>query len=455
LEVTIVYQHPLASRAAALILSGMIGACGFFDGTRSDGSADEPSATDATAAIAAEAIAAVDQGTAADVTSTSAPTGSTTTVSKPTTATAPIKPAGTIATPSGTTGATASASLKALTLGTLTSQGPIVIDGGSGATITGRRISNAGGPCIVVRNGATNVRIEGNQIGPCAGHGIEIVGSNTVAVTGNNIAGVGEVGVKIQDSRAVQVRNNFVDGASTAFRGIRSSQVQLEFNGAINIRGRYPDGQLAQLDNVTGTGNRVQCNAADLSIGGPDPATTTATALIRTEDVINTWESKGDPSDPILIAYNRLKGGGSFTGSGIMAGDGGGSNISVIGNRIVDPWNAGIGVAGGSNIRIERNRVFSSLPGLIAGEGFYVRNFSPSACSNITHQNNEINWPPTDWSTAGWVQSYWQPAGECSNVSGASTNNLNATALSRAIFTEPIGECRTLASALGLPTSGY
>ena len=446
------YQHSLASRAAALILSGTIGACGFIDSRRSDGSAEAQSATEAMTATAEGTVSdvtmtATAEGTVSDVTMTAVRTDASTTLSKPPTAATPSAAAGTTT--------TASASLKALTLGTLTSQGPVVIDGGSGATITGRRISNAGGPCIVVRNGATNVRIEGNQIGPCAGHGIEILGTNTVAVTGNNIAGVGEVGIKVQDSRAVQIRNNFFDGASTALRGIRSSQIELEFNGAINIRGRYPDGQLVQLDNVTGTGNRVQCNAADLSIGGPDPATATATALTRTEDVINTWESKGDPSDPILIAYNRLKGGGSFTGSGIMAGDGGGSNISVIGNRIVDPWNAGIGVAGGSNIRIERNRVVSALPGSIAGEGFYVRNFYPSACSNITHQNNEINWPPTDWSTAGWAQPYWQPAGECSNVSGTSTNNLNATALNRAIFTEPIAECRARASALGLSTSGY
>jgi hypothetical protein len=331
----------------------------------------------------------------------------------------------------------------------------VVIDGGSGAVVAGRRISNPNGPCVLIRSGATNVRVEGNQIGPCGGDGVEIIGSSDVTIVGNNLVGIAFNGVKAADSRGIRARNNFVDGAASGFRGVRSSQVEFEFNGAINIRGRYPDGQFAQLDNVTGGGSRVQCNATALDLGGPDPNTTTQTADIRTEDVINTWQSRGDPSDPILIAYNRLKGGGSFTGSGIMAGDGGGANISVVGNRVVNPWNAGIGVAGGSNIRIERNRIYSSMPGNVANEGFYIRNFSPSACTNIVHQNNEIRWPPTDWSTAGWTQTLWQPQGECTNVTGVSTNNLNATSLSSAIFTEPIAECRARASSLGLPTGGF
>jgi hypothetical protein len=456
------YTKHFAGRAAVFFITGTIGACGFVN------SSDYPEAAAATPAAAADGTAAAAAAAAADATSvdvneTSARGGVNSAVSKPagTTATG----GATLATPATTSapvtsttagGATASASLKALPLGTLSASGPVVIDGGSGAVVTGRRISNPGGDCVVVRNGATNVRIEGNQIGPCGGDGVSIQsGSSGVVVTGNNVAGVSYVGIKTQDVSGVRAINNFIDGASTAMRAVRSSRVEFEFNGAMNIRGRYPDGQLAQLDNVTGSGSRVQCNATDLSVGGPNPETSTATAEIRTEDVINTWQSRGDASDPILIAYNRLKGGGSFTGSGIMSGDGGGSNISVVGNRIVNPWNAGIGVAGGSGIRIEGNKVFSELPALVAGEGFYIRNFGPGSCSNIVHQNNQINWPPADWSTAGWVQSFWQPAGECTNVTGTSSNNLNATALTKAIFTEPIAECRARASALGLPTNGY
>jgi hypothetical protein len=331
----------------------------------------------------------------------------------------------------------------------------IVISGQSNVTITGRRISNPNGPCIQVKDGSSNVVISGNEIGPCGGHGVEVLGSSEVSVTRNNFRSIGETATVAVDSSGVRARSNFVDGAASGFRGVRSRQIEFEFNGAINVRGPYPYGTFVQLDNVTGAGNRVQCNTANLAIGAPDPSTATATQYIRTEDMMNTWQSSGDPQDPILIAYNRLLGGSSFTGSGIMSGDGGGAYITVLGNRIVNPWNAGIGVAGGSNIRVEGNKVFSEMPGTVAGEGFYIRNFYPSACTNIVHRNNQIKWPATSFSGGlGWVQTFWQPAGECSNVTGTETNNLDAP-LSKAIFTEPIPECRARAAQLGLSSSGY
>jgi hypothetical protein len=67
---------------------------------------------------------------------------------------------------------------------------------------------------------------------------------------------------------------------------------------------------------------------------------------------------------PIEIAYNRIRGGHSVNGSGIMTGDssaaGAGGGIYVHDNTVVDVANTGIGVAGGENIRIENNRVYIS-----------------------------------------------------------------------------------------------
>lgn len=441
------YGNFSAARAALLLLSAAIGACGVIDSN----SNAEASPADA-AAASADVVETSARRNANGLTSKPSGSLSNTTTSAGTTNVTTTSVA-TASTADGS--ATAAASLKALSLGGLTPSGPVVIDGRTNVTISGLRISNPSGPCVVIRNGSSGVTLTGNAIGPCGGHGIEILGATEITVAGNNITGIAGTGVKVQDSNTVRVRNNFVDGAYTAYRGIRSTALQMEFNAAINVRGPYPDGQFMQLDSVTGSGNRVQCNAADLSIGAPDPNTATSTAYMRTEDIINTWQSHGDPNDPILIAYNRLMGGGSFTGSGIMAGDGGGTNISVVANRIVNPWNAGIGVAGGTNIRIDSNRIFTDLPGRIANEGLYVRNFGPGQCTNITHQNNQILWAATDWSTAGWTQTYWAPQGECSNISGTATNNLSAKTLSRAIFTEPIAECRARAAELGLSSAGF
>jgi hypothetical protein len=347
---------------------------------------------------------------------------------------------------------TAAGVLGANALSGLAGSGPIVIDGRNGVKITGLRISNPGGPCVIVR-GSTDIEISGNAIGPCGSNGVQINDSTRINVTRNNVTDVRNSGIVMVGANTVQVRSNYLDKASTGVRAVRSTGVSVDFNGAHNIRGPFPDGQLAQFDNVHGGGNRIRCNATNLSIGGPDPRTTFSTPHIRTEDIINTWQSNGLSSDPILIAYNRLQGGGSMTGSGIMSGDGGGSWISVIGNRIVNPWNAGVGVAGGSNIRVERNRVFSDLPNNAAGEGYYIRNFYPSACTNITHQNNAIKWPATDWSTNGWVQTYWN-TNQCTNVNGTGSNDLNAS-LTAAIFSEPISECRDLARSMGFDPTGW
>jgi hypothetical protein len=349
--------------------------------------------------------------------------------------------------------ATAGGTLSRNALSGLTASGPIVLDGRQGAKLSGLRISNPNGPCVIVRGGSDDVEISGNEIGPCAGNAVQVQDSSRVRIVRNNISDARNNGISVVGSNTVQVRSNFIDRASSAVRAVRSTAVSVDLNGAMNIRGPFPDGQLAQFDNVYGGGNKIRCNATDLSVGQPDPGTTFSTPTIRTEDIINTWMSNGIAGDPIEISYNRLKGGGSFTGSGIMTGDGGGSHISAIGNRIVNPWNAGIGVAGGNNIRIERNRIYSDMPTHIAGEGLYIRNFYEPACHTITHNANEIKWPGPVWTTQHWTHVFWN-TGQCTNVNGTSTNNLNAN-VTPAIFSEPIAECRTLATSMGFDPTGW
>jgi hypothetical protein len=355
---------------------------------------------------------------------------------------------------SPTTGvATAAGTLSRNALSGLTASGPMVLDGRQGAQVSGMRISNPNGPCVIVRGGSNDIEISGNEIGPCAGNAIQVENASRVRVAGNNVVDVRNTGVTIVGSSNVQVLSNFFDRASSAVKAFRSTAVTVDLNAALNIRGPFPDGQLAQFDSVYGGGNKIRCNATDLSIGQPNPSTTFSTPQIRTEDIINTWMSSGVSGDPIEISYNRLKGGGSFTGSGIMTGDGGGSWIYAIGNRIVNPWNAGIGVAGGNNIRIERNRIYSDMPTHISGEGLYIRNFYAPACFNITHNANEIKWPGPVWTTENWTHVFWDTQ-QCTNVTGTSTNNLSAN-VTAAIFDEPIAECRALASSMGFDPTGW
>jgi hypothetical protein len=306
---------------------------------------------------------------------------------------------------------------------------PIVISNKNNVVIAGVKISNPNGNCIEI-NSSTNITIKDSVIGPCAGTGIEI-----------------------NDSSSINVIGNYIENTRKAINGVRSTGVIIDFNYGKNNVGPSPHGQLVQFDKVYGAGNKIRCNASD--VYNADPNTTFSTPNIRAEDHISIYMSSGVVTDNILVAYNRIRGGSSFTGSGIMIGDYGGNHITVRGNRVVNPWNTGISNAGGNNNTIEYNKIFSNMPNHVANEGMYVRNFTPqiTACFNITHRFNQLTWPPDDWSTQGWTQKFVNP-NQCGTVIGTATNNLNAT-LTADIYTEPISECRQLAQERGYNIAGW
>lgn len=106
------------------------------------------------------------------------------------------------------------------------------------------------------------------------------------------------------------------------------------------------------------------------------------------EDLVSVFES----SD-VNVLRNVFEGGGpSASGSGIMLGDNGGSGHVCADNVLINPGQVGIGVAGGSNIQVLRNRVYSSArPN--SNVGLYVHNYAaPAAMSAITVQDNEVHW---------------------------------------------------------------
>lgn len=329
---------------------------------------------------------------------------------------------------------------------------PISLNNQRDVVIKNRKISNPNGPCIVIYN-SNNVVIEGNEIGPCQGHGI-VFENTSGKIERNNVLDIQGVGIFVWKTQNVAIVSNYIENAHSAIQAQGTTgNIEIDLNLGKNNAGPFPYGQLVQLIAVSGPGHKIRCNTSDSNRYGPVLTTPT----IRTEDQINVWSSNGTPSDPILVAYNRLRGGGSHTGSGVMVGDGSGSWVVARGNRVVNPWNTGVSVAGGNNITIEFNKIFTDNPTEIIGEGMYIRNFSDRACFNITHNSNQLKWLPDDWTTAGWNQRLVVnptnlPA--CTNVTGTETNNLNAN-LTAEIFTEPIAECRALATTRGYRITGW
>jgi hypothetical protein len=319
---------------------------------------------------------------------------------------------------------------------------PVVgrIDAVSGQVIAKVHVVNPVGPCIVVPAGVHHVIIRDSEIGPC--------GQNTKAIR--------DYGVFVLSGASdVTVERNLIHDVSSGMSAAGAkSPIVFDRNAIFNIRGPIWAGQIVQFSRVyPGTGrSRITCNVydglIDTPVAGPN----------YVNDHISMYESSGSEGDPIEIAYNRIRGashGNYQSGSGMQLGDSrttgdsslkadAGGWIWAHDNTIVRTNGAGISVAGGSNILVERNRVENRGDDLasLTGWAFAAVAYVPGA--NITFRNNRGTarlWAfnhdgsPGD----GLIQDKKRPFQtliEQGNVYGA------AAGLTPAIFDEEYAECK-------------
>lgn len=298
--------------------------------------------------------------------------------------------------------------------------GPIVAT--SGMRIVGKHVvNNAGGACIVVPKGVRDVVIEGNEIGPCAYNG----SSETSAA------------IVVNGSDVTMRRNVIHDASSGAYATGAQHPILFEKNRVYNVLGPMPRGQMIQFNTVTGDGaSRVSCNVSDKM---------EATRQTHYEDHINIYRT-----NRVTVSYNKLRGGDSFSGSGVVVGDDGGDGMLVDGNVIVVPANVGIATAGGSGHVVRNNRVYavgenrSSRTSL----GYGAQAFTAS--SNVVFENNR-------GIARGWID--WTGPGAPSEMGPGDIglgfytdgkvgdlrligNDWRDFSLSAAIFDEPLAACR-------------
>jgi hypothetical protein len=258
--------------------------------------------------------------------------------------------------------------------------GPLEISGQSGVVYENLKISNPGGPCVRVVN-SSNVVIRNSEIGPCGGRG-----------------------VSIEKSSSVTVENVSIHHSSAGVYAVLSQAIVVS-SSSFTHAGR----NFVQFDKVTGAGNKIVGNSGSNSLGGSNA-----------EDLISLYQSSGTSGSPIEVKGNRLSNGGpSGSGSGIMVGDSGGSHVVVSGNTLTDPGQVGIGVAGGSNMRVVGNVIYSSAHPW-SNVGIYVWNQSGS-CGNIEVSGNRVEW----YNSGGASNGGWDGGG-CGSVAGWDSNDWNA-----------------------------
>ncbi len=158
--------------------------------------------------------------------------------------------------------------------------------------------------------------------------------------------------------------------------------VVIERNTALNIGRNF-----VQLDQVKGEGIRVRYNSMERNGDELRPGASDV------EDWISVHMVMGMPLDPAQISFNRARGHGpSESGAFIILGDGGGRYIIAEGNIGVRPGQVGIGIAGGSFIRINDNIMYSSNSE-VSNVAYYSANITDARdCLYHTIQNNRANW---------------------------------------------------------------
>lgn len=264
----------------------------------------------------------------------------------------------------------------------LSPSGPIDLRDQDEIVIEGLQISNPDGPCILIE-ASSNITIRNNSIGPCGEHAIRMENVGVVNIDANEFVNTG-TGIYALTSSEIAVTNNHFQDAGRNY---------------------------VQLDKVNGPNTIVDSNWGGNALGESNA-----------EDLVNIYQSNGTAESPITVTNNDFwNGGPSRTGSGIMAGDDGGSYQYIANNTLTNPGQAGIGVASGTNITVENNRIFGEGSEW-SNVGVYAWEQYGRPCGDVTIRNNLVNWTNRDGQPNGW----WNGGG-CGEPEGLSRNSWSST----------------------------
>ncbi len=265
--------------------------------------------------------------------------------------------------------------------------------------------------------------------------------------------------VQAQGIVSLLIENNLMDKTAGIYvnqwqgnKGLPVSVV-IRNNLARNIEGRYSDGNGGFQDKFYRV-QFVQFNGMrDLS--GAEIAWNRVENTARqshVEDVINIYASNGTASSPIRIHDNLINGAfagrpdASYSGGGIMLGDGCGSGYTeATNNTVLETSNYGIAVAGGDHQSVKGNTILAlgklsdgTLLDADSDAGFYLRNYCavPNDPSTVVAEGNTVGWTVPSSSNAN---SRW----DWSVKAGVERNNTRVQDQKRAVDPQVLAQAIT------------
>jgi hypothetical protein len=236
---------------------------------------------------------------------------------------------------------------------------------------------------------AVNVSIQGVEIRNYVENGIyfdagEKVSFRRLRITDTG-SGTGELNgaIRLNDVSDITVSHSYFTRVSSAILpSYCEGPILIDWNTGINIGRNF-----VQLGKCSGENIRIEYNTMErkgdyLRPGARD-----------VEDWISIYRSSGTANSPIQVRYNRARGHGqSKYGSFIMLGDAGGKHQLAYGNVGVTPGQVGIGIAGGENIKVDSNILYSD-EWRDSNIALYSADYSePEPCNNHIITNNRSLW---------------------------------------------------------------
>ena len=236
----------------------------------------------------------------------------------------------------------------------------------------------------------------------CEAHSIVLTNCESIRIENCWIHGSKSPGIHVEGCRNIMIQGCRMGDVASGVYALDSGGIQVTGSYCENVKGPMPRGQFVQFDKVTGPGSVIRGNYCMNYAGHSKP-----------EDVVSMFESEGTKESPILIERNYFIGdprrgssGKSATGSGIMLGDYGGAFIVCRDNVVINAGQVGIGIAGGSSIRVEGNLV-SGESSDVSNVGIYAWNQSKKPGADITVIHNRVFWKDQH----GELSGFWNGHG--------------------------------------------
>jgi len=152
--------------------------------------------------------------------------------------------------------------------------------------------------------------------------------------------------------------------------------------------------------NITGPSERYDTQNGNFlqTVNGPSYVTVQDCKIVGgdTEDIISLFSATNSVVQRCHIQGARadvIDGGWTSTsGTGIIVGDGGGSDCDVLDNTLYLPGQVGIGIAGGTNMTIDGNTIKqpSQLPRASSNVGIYAINYAGGSWGGHVVSNNNV-----------------------------------------------------------------